>query len=56
MKPLEFWQKIGTICANGGEEEFETATEQEDSHQDATPRRGAVAFRRRVRSAKLLGI
>ena len=43
-KPLEILveEAITTVRADGGEEEFETDTEHEDGHRDATPRRGAV--------------
>ena len=37
---------IRTNRAKGGEEESERATEHEDSHQDAAPRRGTVSCRR----------
>ena len=49
-KPLEILaeEAIRTVRADGGEEESETDTEHEDSHQGAQLCRGAVSCRRRV--------
>ena len=56
-KPLEILVEEATriVRSDGGEEEPETVTEHEDSHQDAAPRRGAVSVRRRARLRQVVG-
>ena len=44
-----------TIRSDGGEEEYETDSENEDSHQGAAPRPAVVSCRRRVRLRQVVG-